>query len=78
MLLGFQNLLSIKFRQIFFISLAGNMKGREFHLLNWERIASPKEAWGLKNIFHFGRALVEGIIFRRSVGCSQQGYISGW
>jgi hypothetical protein len=49
-----------KIRQLIFDFLwSGGGIAHHFHLCNWEMLAKPKSlgGWGLRNIFHFNRAL---------------------
>jgi len=48
-----------------FLWLGGGVT-QHFHLCNWEAISKLKSygGWGIRNIFHFNRALVSNSLWR--------------
>jgi hypothetical protein len=56
-----------KIRQLIFDFLwSGGSTAHHFHLCSWEVLAKPKSlgGWGLRNIFHFNRALAANSLWR--------------
>jgi hypothetical protein len=56
-----------KIRSLIFDFLwSGGGSNQHYHLVSWEVIAKPKSVggWGIRNIFHFNRALAVNSLWR--------------
>jgi hypothetical protein len=57
-------------RNIFSFLWKGNHVKEKVTLVKWEKLSRPKKerGWGLKNIFHFSKALATKILWNVTVG----------